>query len=292
MTSLKTTWLASLALGTAFGGTALAQAPAQPQPLDDTPTNPDDTTTPSDSTMPADPDADVDVNADVTAPTPDSDVDVNINTPPPPPPTYTTPPASYTTVVVPDTDRGAYEEQYMPRYGIAIAAGGGASGFTSESLRGTTNPGGDWDVRLTFGTRSPLAFEASYIGSAQSIDALGLDGDAMLVGNGVQGALRVNTTIDLPVQPFIYGGVAWRRYDLTNTSANTSDISDSDDVLEVPLGVGLAAKWQGLIVDARGEFRPAWFQDLVPEIIGNTGLADGFGSMHRWGVNASVGYEF
>jgi hypothetical protein len=295
MTSLKTTWLASLALGCAFGGTALAQSPPQPQQPDET-TNPDDTTAPDDtmapSNEPVETGSDVDVNADVNTPAPDADVNVNVNTPPPPPPTYTTPPASYTTVVVPDSDRGAYGDEYMPRYGIAIAAGGGASGFTSESLRGTTNPGGDWDVRLTFGTRSPLAFEASYIGSAQSIDALGLDSDAVLVGNGVQGALRLNTTIDLPVQPFIYGGVAWRRYDLTNTSANTSDISDSDDVLEVPLGVGIAGKFQGLIVDARGEFRPAWFQDLVPEIINDTGLSDGYGSMHRWGVNASVGYEF
>lgn len=295
MTSLKTTWLANLALGCAFGGSALAQTPPQPQQPDET-TNPDDTTAPDDTMAPGnepvETGSDVDVNADVNTPAPDADVNVNVSTPPPPPPTYTTPPASYTTVIVPDSDRGAYGDEYMPRYGIAIAAGGGASGFTSESLRGTTNPGGDWDVRLTFGTRSPLAFEASYIGSAQSIDALGLDSDAVLVGNGVQGALRLNTTIDLPVQPFIYGGVAWRRYDLTNTSANTSDISDSDDVLEVPLGVGIAGKFQGLIVDARGEFRPAWFQDLVPEIINDTGLSDGHGSMHRWGVNASVGYEF
>jgi hypothetical protein len=182
------------------------------------------------------------------------------------------------------------------RYGIAIAAGAGAGGFTSDSLRGSTNLGGDWDVRLTFGTRSPLAFEASYIGSAQRLTALGLDNNATLVGNGVQGALRLNGTIDLPVQPFIFGGAAWRRYDVTNSAANTSDVADKDDVLELPVGAGLAGKFRGLIVDARGEFRYTTNADLIrtgnanEPIVGYSNSE--FGTMHRWGVNANVGYEF
>ena len=307
MTSLKTTWLASIALGFALGGTALAQSPEQPQQPEETPANQDDTMAPdttAPSNEPIETDTDVDVNM---PPPPDADVDVDVNapapnpnmTPPPSPPpntntnVYVPPPPTDTTVVIAnDYDDSYRKESMMQRYGVAISAGGGASGFTSESLRGTTDPGGDWDVRLTFGTRSPLAFEASYIGSAQGIDALGLDSDAILVGNGAQGALRLNTTVDLPIQPFIFAGVAWRRYDLTNTSNNLSDISDSDDVLEVPLGVGIAGKYRGLIVDARGEFRPAWNEDLVPEILDDAGRVDDFGSMHRWGVNASVGYEF
>lgn len=181
-------------------------------------------------------------------------------------------------VVIPND---TYGDHHRDRLGIAISAGAGTSGFTSDALRGSTNVGGDWDVRATFGTRSLLAVEGSYIGSAQSISALGLDSSAMLVGNGVQGALRLNGTIDGPVQPFVFGGAAWRRYDLTNTSVNTSDIAGSDDVLEIPMGVGISGRWAGLVLDARGEFRMATNEDLVANE-----------SMHRWGVNANVGYEF
>lgn len=183
-------------------------------------------------------------------------------------------------VVIP-TDTYGDGHRESDRLGIAISAGAGTSGFTSDALRGSTNVGGDWDVRATFGTRSPLAVEGSYIGSAQSISALGVDSSAMLVGNGVQGALRLNGTINAPVQPFVFGGAAWRRYDLTNTSRNTSDIAGSDDVLEIPMGVGLSGRWAGLVLDARGEFRMATNEDLVANE-----------SMHRWGVNANVGYEF
>ncbi|HUS29284.1 MAG TPA: hypothetical protein VMZ53_12285 [Kofleriaceae bacterium] len=182
------------------------------------------------------------------------------------------------------------------RLGIAIAAGAGAGGFTSDALRGSAGLGGDWDVRLTLGTRSPLAIEASYIGSAQRLSALGLENNAVLVGNGAQGALRLNGTIDFPVQPFIFGGLAWRRYDVTNSAANTSDVAETDDVLEVPAGAGLAGKVSGLIVDVRGEFRYTMNADLVRT--GNVdtpviGVSDNeFGTMHRWGINANVGYEF
>jgi len=174
---------------------------------------------------------------------------------------------------------------YRP-VGIALSAGGGTSGFVNDNLRGNTGVGGDWNVRLTMGTRSPLAFEASYIGSDQPINALGVNGNAMLLGNGVQGALRVNTTIDFPLQPFVYGGVAWRRYQITNTVLNTSDLADRDDVAEFPLGAGLAARYGGFIIDVRGEYRLTTNEDLLP--LSGTQNA----SMNRWAANGSIGYEF
>lgn len=286
MTRLKTTWLACLVLGLTFGGTALAQAPQQPN-----------------TAPPIEAEADVDVDApDVDVDTPDVDVDapdVDVDAPdvdvdaraPDAPDVYVAPPPpADTTVVVTDM-----EPDYMERYGVTVALGGGTSGFTNDAMRDSTDLGGDWGVRLSFGTQSPLAIEASYIGSAQNIEALGLDDDAILVGNGAQAALRLNGTFDLPVQPFIFGGAAWRRYDLTNEDFNTSAVNDSDDVLELPVGLGIAGKWSGLVLDLRGEFRPTLDNDLMPtfgidddEDIGN----DEFAAMHRWGVNASIGYEF
>jgi hypothetical protein len=182
------------------------------------------------------------------------------------------------------------EPTMFERLGLSIAAGGGVSGFTDSSIRDNTKDGGGWDVRATFGTRSFLSFEANYIGSAQAIDALGLDSDAMLVSNGVQGALRVNFLRDTAVQPFLYGGVAWRRYDVTNTSTAFSDVNDEDDVLEIPAGIGVAYRWKGLLLDARGEFRATTDNDLMPRFTVG-GLREPL-PMHRYGVNASIGYEF
>jgi hypothetical protein len=185
-------------------------------------------------------------------------------------------------IIVEDDD-----DDTLERYGVALSFGGGVSGFTDDIIRDTADDGGGWDVRMTVGTRSVVAVEGEYTGSAQSIDALGLDNDAILVGNGLNGNLRVNFT-DLAFQPYAFGGIGWRHYNLTNEdSANTSDVSDSDDVIEFPMGVGVAWKYEGLMLDARGEFRYSGYEDMVPDL--RLGEDDG-ASMHRYGVNLNVGF--
>jgi hypothetical protein len=63
-------------------------------------------------------------------------------------------------------------------------------------------------------------------------------------------------------------------------------------VLELPLGVGIAGKASGSCSRVRGEFRPAFDEDLLPEVTENNLTPSGAVPMHRWGVNANVGYEF
>jgi len=104
----------------------------------------------------------------------------------------------------------------------------------------------------------------------------------------VQGDLRINATTNTSVQPFLYGGIAWRRYTLTNESFNTSDVNGRDDVMEVPVGIGAAYHAGNVLIDARAELRGAFFNDLVPDSPTSSSNAP----MHRWGINASVGYRF
>lgn len=201
----------------------------------------------------------------------------------------TQPQPSYTQVTVAEEPQ---EEDVFVRYGIGLSLGGGVSGFTNETLRDTTNVGGSWGVRAIVGKNSPIAFEAEYIGSAQSIDALGLDDDAILVGNGLQGVARVNI-LEYEFQPYVFGGVAWRYYNLARDDFNTSDIQDNDNVMEIPVGGGFAWTYRGFMLDVRGEYRRAFFEDLVPEFVntGNLNDTDGAG-MHRWGAFGSIGYAF
>jgi len=265
--------VAAIGLGLAISAGAAAAQGTPDQPSTD-PVSPTDPTTPVDPANPT----------TQPAPLPPPIVTEPVYVEPAPAPVTTYTPV-YTEPVVVATD-----EPFLERYGVAFVLGGGVEGFTNDSLRSSTKDGGNWDARAIFGTRDWVGFEAAYIGSAQSIDALGLDGDALLVGNGVQGNLRLNLTRDQLVQPFAYAGAAWRHYTLQNQGFNTSDVRDQDDVLEIPMGVGLAYKYEGFMIDARGEFRAATGEDLMPSLSGLDG--DSRAEMHRWGVNANIGYAF
>jgi hypothetical protein len=154
-------------------------------------------------------------------------------------------------------------------------------------MRDTTGVAGAWGVRYQVGTRTPIGVEAAYLGTAQSIDALGLDTDAILVGNGFEATLRLNLMPESAMQPFAFMGAAWRRYDLTNIGTNTSSVGAQDDVFEVPAGAGLCYRVGGVVAEVRLGFRIATEEDLVP--MTTPGVAT---PMHRWSAAASVGREF
>jgi outer membrane protein OmpA-like peptidoglycan-associated protein len=147
-------------------------------------------------------------------------------------------------------------------WGTSLSAGGGVTAFADDEMRGLTDVGGSWEARLTVGTRDPVAVEASYLGSAQAIDALGLDPDAVLVSHGLGGAVRANIFTGRH-QAYLLAGAAWRRYDVTSASFNTSSLNDHDDVLEVPLGVGFSYRLDHIILDGRGVYRRVFFSDLL-----------------------------
>lgn len=183
-------------------------------------------------------------------------------------------------------------EGFRDRWGMAVSAGGGVNDFTGDAMRDITGTGGSWDARLALGTRQLIGFEAAYLGTAQSIDAIGLETDALLVSNGAEALVRVNL-LPGPLQPYAFGGVAWKRYDLTNTDTNTSDVVGSDDVYELPLGVGVNAKSQGLIFDVRGAYRIATGEDLVPDRdIDDARDNEGFSALDNFNVSGHVGVEF
>lgn len=185
-------------------------------------------------------------------------------------------------------------DSFRDRWGLAVSAGGGVNDFTGDAMRDITGTGGAWDARLAIGTKQVIGFEAAYIGTAQSIDAIGLEDDALLVSNGAEGLVRVNL---LPgrFQPYAFGGVAWKRYDLTRTETNTSDVIDQDNVFELPLGVGANARYAGMLFDIRAAYRIATGEDLVPErdlddVRPTPG--ESFSTLDNFNVSAHVGVEF
>ena len=185
------------------------------------------------------------------------------------------------------TPAGADTYEYDDREEISLSAGGGVTGFTDSDTADMLDVGGSWDVRAHFGTRSGIGVEAAYIGSAQGVNTFGVDNDAILVGNGVEAAMRFNILPDYTFQPYLVIGAAWRRYDLTETDLDTnlSPINGEDDVFEVPLAAGFAWYLDDVVIDARAQFRTSYDNDLLENL-------DDDDDLHRWGVSANVGYEF
>jgi hypothetical protein len=195
-------------------------------------------------------------------------------------------------------DRDARDNQYVERgFGKALPAsvvgaglllGGGVQDFSRSGARGVTNTGGFWSARLVAGTREYIGLEGAYVGSAQGINALGLDSDAVLISNGVEGAVRLNLPIVVArsaalLEPFVFGGAGWSRFHVARTSINTSDIASDDDVLTVPYGAGMMVAYRGLMADARFTYRSTFYNDLLR----TTG-----GSLDNWSAGAQVGFEF
>jgi hypothetical protein len=181
------------------------------------------------------------------------------------------------------------DDRLMTPFGLSLSVGGGVAGFTDESMDDLTNVGGAWDARLTIGSRLPIALEAAYIGTAQEISALGLDDDATLVSNGIEGAVRLNLGT-YAIQPFLFGGAAWQRFDLVGDDFNTSSVQSEDDVFAIPVGAGVAAKYRGFLVDARVSYREAFGNDLM-----NTPSADADDDdveLNSWAATARLGFEF
>jgi hypothetical protein len=172
--------------------------------------------------------------------------------------------------------------------GMEATVGGGVTGFIDETPRNVATTGGSWEARLMFGSRLPLAVEAAYVGSAQSIDALGLANNAVLVGNGAEGDLRLNLSRSR-VQPYLFGGVGWTHYQLANMSnvSNTSSVLSTDDIGTVPLGAGVAARLgRSFIVDVRGTYRATFNDDLFRAMSANNN------SLQNWNATGRLGFEF
>jgi hypothetical protein len=191
------------------------------------------------------------------------------------------------------------DEKYWPtsEYGMEISAGGGVENFTSDRMQSSTDPGAMWDVRFVLGTRSPVALEGAYVGTTQNIDSVfGERNSARLMGTALESDIRLNLLPMEAFTPYAFGGLGWKRYDVTGADFTTADtgIRDSDSLIEVPMGAGVSYRDRGFVADARFTYRMAAGEDLV---IANDSrdpvdLEGDAAGMDNWAVGARIGAEF
>jgi hypothetical protein len=174
------------------------------------------------------------------------------------------------------------------KIGLAVMAGGGVTDFTQGATRDVTTVGGSWDVRALIATRTWIGFEASYIGGANPIKALGVSGNSKLVRNGVEGALRLQLPLyhrSTLLEPYVVGGVGWNSYRVTYVNTYSASVTTSgDSTVAVPLGVGFMVGYRGVLVDLRSTLRPTYRQT----ILGNQAAS----GLTNWDAGAMIGFEF
>jgi len=168
--------------------------------------------------------------------------------------------------------------------GTEVALGGGIMNFSGSTARAMTGVAGSWNLRLAMGTRTLFGLEAAYLGSAQGINATGLDPNATLLGNGAEAVLRLNAPVPFErgmVTPFLLGGIGWTHLSVVNDTFNNSVVSESDNVGLIPVGAGLAVSYAGFVADARFTYRFAFDNELL----GNS-------SLNTWALTANIGHTF
>ena len=180
----------------------------------------------------------------------------------------------------PDPSQDRRSAMFTRRIGLQIDVGGGAQGFLDRDASSLTDPGGSWTARAVIGTRSHIAAEAAYVGSAQALDVLGVDDRANLMSNGVEGLVRLNILTGA-VQPYVGAGYTWRHYRVANSSVNTSSVADRGNVSEIPVAAGLAYRFRPFVVDARFNLRNAFATTIIPNA-----------NLSTWNAEAKVGFEF
>jgi hypothetical protein len=164
------------------------------------------------------------------------------------------------------------------------------TGFSRQATRDTFGTGGYWDARAIVGNRSFLGAELAYVGSARDATAGGLMGNAGLIGDGAELAVRVNLPIErerLLLEPFVFGGAGWTYYQVVNEDSNASNVKDHANALSIPFGAGFSAGYDHFTLDARFTYRPVFDDKLVRLTSGDRDHED----LQNWSAGLTVGYE-
>jgi opacity protein-like surface antigen len=195
-------------------------------------------------------------------------------------------------VIVVEREVIVREEEEEQPLGVGVLVGGGVIGFATDEMIDLTTVGGSWEARVAIGTQLPIGLELGYLGSAQGLDAIGLDDDAILLSNGAEAVARFNIVAEAPLQPYAFGGAGLRNYQIVNTDENVSNLADSDNVFEVPVGAGVSFRVvEGLLLDVRGTYRFAFDDDLTaPDLAEDE--PDVGSNLNSWGASLRVGFEF
>jgi opacity protein-like surface antigen len=178
----------------------------------------------------------------------------------------------------------AHPQARYSRFQMAVSAGGGASNYFGDAMKGS-DAGGAWDARVLWGTRFPVGFEAAYVGSVNTVEG------AVQNGHVTSQGFDTDVRLQLPyrVQPYIFGGVGYNHMSLSNDGrsdpALAAQYQQNSSMLAVPAGGGLSGYLgRHVMLDARFTYRA-----LLDNKFDRSVATD---SAHQWTALGRVGYAF
>lgn len=172
--------------------------------------------------------------------------------------------------------------------GFAVQAGGGVTGFTGSEARDHLGTGAMFEARAIFGTRSYLGGELAYVGSGSEVSASGLDGNAIMLSNGLEMTGRYSLPLyyrDLRLAPFLFSGMGYSRLSIVNDTGNASIAKGGANALTMPFGAGFNTGWNGFTADLRFTYRKVIDDDMI-----KTPGQDRV-NLANWSAGLTVGYE-
>jgi hypothetical protein len=164
-------------------------------------------------------------------------------------------------------------------FGLVMSLGGGLQQFFGAPARDQVGTGGTWTFRVEAGSRMHFGAEAGYIGSAQSLVALGTDTHAALVSNGFDVLARANILTGW-VRPYLAGGLSYQRFTTNGPRLLVSDAVNNVNVVGYTGAAGVAFRLHGVVLDARGSIGGPLSDSPIPD---SNSIA--------WSLGATVGYE-
>lgn len=173
-----------------------------------------------------------------------------------------------------------------------VLIGGGITQFTDRAVRDTVSPvGGLWSLRAGIGENFPVGLEVGYIGTADQIRSLFGPRTAALFGTTFETDVRLNTMPGYELDPYAFIGIGWTHYSVNDGafSLASAGISSHDDLLEMPVGAGLAYRIGDIIADLRATYRGTTDSNLIVSI---DSPSRQYASMHTWDATLALGYEF
>lgn len=207
--------------------------------------------------------------------------------------------AALATATATGPDPAWAQRGYPPRargpLGFRLTIGAGIVDFTGETLDSLTEVGGAYDLRLHVFSRRIVGFELAWVSTRQDVRALGLSREADLESDGLEATARLNLGALLvpegrepALAPFAFAGGGFARFHLANEGPNLSVLGDDDYVVVVPVGGGLAIRWEHYVLETRFTYRASFDGDLVAHPPGPT---DGAPQDH-WLLHAALGLAF
>jgi len=181
---------------------------------------------------------------------------------------------------------------YLRGFGFAMMAGGMYQDFTNNTMQNATSAAGGWSARFIAGTNSIIGVEAAYTGAAIQLQGLGVTANTpYLVSNGLEGTARLNVPLRMGYhlfEPYGYAGLGYSHYTISNYNANAqrlSSFTSTDDVMNVPVGGGIAYAYKQFMVDARAGWTATYYQNILNN-------ANSSGTLDHWNVGGQVGFRF